>query len=605
MIKSYKDETKSDESGNTFRILFNKSPDAMLLFDTNVFIDCNPAAIKMFKCKDREHLLSLDPFELSAEIQPNGRPTSEEILNYINKVNEEGSLLFEWLNKRTNGEQFHTEVLLTSIPFADKIIIHATLRDITDRKQAEEQLRKERELRKEFIQSSPAFFVAIDRNGKTLMMNKSMLKATGYKEREVIDKDYQQFFIPESEKYILNDILNKLISTNKSTVNENHILCKDGKKILVEWHGVPVVGKDGKLEYFFGVGIDITERRQTEEELKAAHSEVQKLKKQLEAENLYLKEEIKINHNFEELIGKSKPLRKVLSKVEQVASTNSTVLILGDTGTGKELIARAVHNFSLRSDRPLVKVNCTALPYNIIESELFGHEKGAFTGAYARKIGRFELANKGTIFLDEIGDLPMELQVKLLRVLQSGEFERLGNSKTINVDIRIIAATNRNLEKAIEKGTFREDLYYRLNVFPLYMPSLKERKDDIPFLVNHFIKKFCKKIGKKIDIIPQRIMTALTDYDWPGNIRELENIIERAVIISKGNKLEVDEWLPKKNVPGKSIEQSTLKDLERSHIIKILEMTHWKVSGENGAAKILGINPNTLVSRMKKLNIQR
>ena len=350
---------------------------------------------------------------------------------------------------------------------------------------------------------------------------------------------------------------------------------------------------------------DITDRKRAVEALKMALSEVEKLKNRLEEENLYLQNEIKLTHNFEEIIGKSEAIKNILGKVEQVAATDSTVLILGETGTGKELIARAVHNVSGRSDRPLVKVNCAALPANIIESELFGHEKGAFTGAYARKIGRFELANRGTIFLDEIGDLPLDLQVKLLRVLQDGEFERLGNPNTIKVDIRIIAATNRDLEQAVENSTFREDLYYRLNVFPIRVPSLRERKEDIPFLVNHFIKKFCKKIGRKIEIIPQKVMDGLLTYDWPGNIRELENIIERAVIVCQGKRLETGDWLPQKCMPAGAADITTLKEVERAHILKVLESTRWQVSGEKGAAKILGLNPQTLVSRMKKLGIRR
>ena len=297
--------------------------------------------------------------------------------------------------------------------------------------------------------------------------------------------------------------LAKNIKGEESPEIDIDLLTKDGSNRTILFSRGPALFYEG--DTLAGVllitGIDITDRKRAEEALKTALSEVEKLKNRLEDENSYLQNEIKLTHNFEEIIGKSEALKNILEKVQQVAATDSTVLILGETGTGKELIARAVHNISGRSDRPLVKVNCAALPANIIESELFGHEKGVFTGAYARKIGRFELANRGTIFLDEIGDLSMDLQVKLLHVLQDGEFERLGSPNTIKVDIRIIAATNRDLEKAVENGTFREDLYYRLNVFPIKVPSLRERKEDIPFLVNHFIKKFCKKIGRKINSV--------------------------------------------------------------------------------------------------------
>lgn len=339
--------------------------------------------------------------------------------------------------------------------------------------------------------------------------------------------------------------------------------------------------------------------------LQNALDEVQHLKNRLQDENTYLQDEIRIVHNFEHIITRCEALKKVLRNVEQVAATDATVLILGESGTGKELLARAVHNISVRGKRPLVKVNCSALPVNLIESELFGHEKGAFTGAIARKIGRFELANGGTIFLDEIGDLPLELQVKLLRVLQEGEFERLGSSVTHKVDVRIIAATNRDLHTEIEQGRFREDLFYRLNVFPIVIPPLRERKEDIPLLIKHFVKKYCRKIGKPVANIPQSFVDKLQAYNWPGNVRELENIIERAVIVSPGEKLVLGDWLPKNNGQNGNSQLSSLDENERNHIIKALEKTGWRISGEKGAAKLLQINAKTLESRMKKLGIER
>lgn len=341
------------------------------------------------------------------------------------------------------------------------------------------------------------------------------------------------------------------------------------------------------------------------EALSKALKEVEQLKNQLQAENHYLREEIKLTSNFDEIVTQSKLFQKVLTKVEQVAPTNTSVLILGESGTGKELLARAVHHLSNRKNRPLVKINCAALPATLIESELFGHEKGAFTGAITQKIGRFELADGGTIFLDEIGEMPLELQAKLLRVLQEGEFERVGSAKTMKVNVRVIAATNRDLEKEIGEGKFREDLYYRLNVFPIQSPPLRERKEDIPVLVRHFCAKHGPGVGKKIDLIPQEVIDALVVYNWPGNIRELENIIERSLIISQGRKLELGDWLNRKSTLAKRVSPVTLEECERNHIIAVLEMTHWKVSGEKGAAKILDLVPTTLESKMKKLGIQR
>jgi DNA-binding NtrC family response regulator len=349
----------------------------------------------------------------------------------------------------------------------------------------------------------------------------------------------------------------------------------------------------------------VAERTEAAQKLKRALDEVEILKNRLQAENIYLQDELKVEHNFENIISSSDEFNEVLCSVEQVASTDSTVLILGETGTGKELLARAIHSISNRADRPLVKVNCATLPENLIESELFGHEKGAFTGATSRIIGRFELANNGTIFLDEIGDLPVNLQTKLLRVLQEGEFERLGDPKTIKVDVRVIAATNRNLEKEIENGNFREDLFYRLNVFPIKIPALRNRKEDIPLLVKHFLKKYSTKTGKKVEIITKDVMQKLQAYTWPGNIRELENIIERAVVTSTSKKLTLGDWLAK-SVPSKTRSKILLlEEMERQYIIEILEMTKWKVSGEKGAAKILGLKPTTLEFRMRKLGINR
>ncbi len=351
--------------------------------------------------------------------------------------------------------------------------------------------------------------------------------------------------------------------------------------------------------------LQVKEKTEAAEALQNALSEVKQLKNRLQAENVYLQNEIKLEHNFTDIISRSAALQKILSKVEQVAATDATVLILGESGTGKELLARAVHNLSPRRDRPLVKVNCAALPVNLIESELFGHEKGAFTGAITRKIGRFELANGGTIFLDEIGELPLELQAKLLRVLQDGEFERVGGQQTLKVDTRVIAATNRDLKAEIQRGRFREDLYYRLYVFPITIPPLRERKEDIPLLVNHFVKKYSAKTGKKIESISQHIIDTLQVYTWPGNVRELENIVERAVIVSQGKQLKLDDWLA--HTDGKLDEPTTLslEDMERNHIIKVLKQTGWRISGERGAAKILNINASTLRSRMERLGIKR
>ncbi len=334
----------------------------------------------------------------------------------------------------------------------------------------------------------------------------------------------------------------------------------------------------------------------------------------LKAENEYLKEEIQNDHNANHIITKSKAFKKILTLVERVASTNTTVLIRGESGTGKELLARAVYRLSKRNNKPLVKVNCAALPANLIESELFGHEKGAFTGATNKRIGRFELANGGTILLDEVGELPLETQSKLLRVLQEGEIDRVGSSKTLTVNVRIIAATNRNLEELVEKGEFREDLFYRLNVFPLYCPPLRERKEDIPLLIDHFLKKYAANIGRHLEGIEEDALEKLMQYDYPGNIRELENLIERFMITTLGNKLEISDWYP--NISSRSLNRNgeshhqptsilTMEEMEIHHIKEALSLSDGKVFGKGGAAEKLAMNPKTLFSRMGKLGIKK
>jgi PAS domain S-box-containing protein len=367
--------------------------------------------------------------------------------------------------------------------------------------------------------------------------------------------------------------------------------------------GIPRFSSDGTFLGFIGSCIDLTERKESEVALKKAHEELHQLKNQLEAENIYLQQELQLDENVGEIIGQSDAIKYVLFKITQVAPTDSTVLITGETGTGKELAARAIHGGSSRKDRPLIKVNCGALSPTLIESELFGHEKGAFTGALARKQGRFELANGGTIFLDEIGELPPESQVKLLRVIQENEFERLGGNKTIKVDVRIIAATNRNLKAAVEEGTFREDLLYRLNVYPITMPPLRQRREDVPLLVEHFCRTYVKKFGKNIASIPPRTMQNLQSHSWPGNVRELANVIERAVIHTPGSVLQVVDQF--EQALKETVPTQTLEEVEREYIILTLENTGWRIEGPFGAAKILGLNPSTLRTRMLKLGIQR
>jgi len=435
----------------------------------------------------------------------------------------------------------------------------------------------------------------------------------------------QQWNIPKL-KELLEDILPQNTVFNDFEVD--HHFETIGQKVM-HLNARRIYGKENQTQLILLAIEDVTDReyykRNLEEmvetrtaELIAARQEaenskhmaenaleeIKQLTDQLEAERAYLQEEIKLEFNHENIIGRSNEIKYVFYKVEQIAHTNTNILVLGETGTGKELVARAIHSLSQRKDRALVKMNCAALPSNLIESELFGHEKGAFTNAYSRRLGRFEVANGATLFLDEIGELPLDLQPKLLQVIENGEFERLGSSETMKVDVRIIAATNRNLEAEVRKGTFREDLWYRLNIFPITMPPLRARREDIPLLVHFFIDKISKRLGKSIGMVPVSVMDALQNYHWPGNIRELENVLERAVINSSGPKLHLVDELKK---PRQDLTEAnrSLADVERAYIVRVLEQTQWKVSGKNSAAEILGLNRSTLRARMRKFDIRK
>src|SRR5215469_10730207 len=445
---------------------------------------------------------------------------------------------------------------------------------------------------RDLFDEAPIAYVHEGLDTRFIRANRAAMRSLGITPEEVAGT-YGKSFIPDTPdaQRRLHEALEPLGRGTDTSGVVLELRRKDtGKPLWIQLWSKP----DPSGQFTRTMFIDITERVLIEQE-----------KVRLEAQNVYLQEEIKTEHNFEEILGTSSAIRKLLQVVEKVAATDATVLVSGETGTGKELIARAIHHLSNRKDGVLVKVNCAAIPAGLIESELFGHEKGAFTGALARKVGRFELADRATIFLDEVGEIPLELQTKLLRVLQEGEFERLGSTKTVKVNVRVIAATNRDLEKEVREGRFRSDLYYRLKVFPIALPALRDRKQDIPLLVSYFVTRFSGTMGKKVESVPAAAMEMLKSYSWPGNIRELEHVIERAVILSQGSELELGDWMPKSAPVAGNGAPATLEEVERTHIVAVLMQTNWRVSGDKGAAKILGLNPTTLEARMKKLGISR
>jgi formate hydrogenlyase transcriptional activator len=489
--------------------------------------------------------------------------------------------------------------------------------DLTEQKRNEEILAEEK-LTTQILHQAGEIFILCDPQGIIIRASQSTDRFFG---RSPIFQTFDEAFhlhYPDGTPFVL---LSAMSDNVLHAIEVDFTQGEDNKNFSFLLRANSLITPKGVIGIIVTM-VDITGRKKMEEELQKSYNtleeqveertvelrtaiaEISALKEQLEAENIYFRNEHKRKHQFENIIGQSDGLKYVLYRAEQVAPSSTTVLILGETGTGKELIAAAIHDMSPRKERPLITVNCAALPGNLIESELFGREKGAFTGADARRVGRFEIANRSTLCLDEIGELPMELQAKLLRVIQHNEFERLGSSSTIKVDVRIIATTNRDLEEEVRKGRFRQDLFYRLNVFPITVPPLRQRKDDIPPMVEAFIERYSRQLGKIITSIPKETMKELQDYPWPGNVRELESIVERAVILCHSPVFSLADRLELSS-SAVSTAVRTLEESERNQIIKILTETRWRIEGKNGAASILSIHPSTLRARMHKLGIAR
>ena len=449
----------------------------------------------------------------------------------------------------------------------------------------------ESQIYRDLYEEAPIAYVREDLESRLISANGAALRILGLKADEVTNT-FGASLVPDTPD-AQRRVREALASVGRGTDTSGVVLelrrKDDGRPVWIQWWSKPET--NGK--YTRTMFIDITDRVLMEQE-----------QSRLRAQNLYLQEEIKSVHNFEEIVGQSPSLRTVLAKVDRVAKTDATVLLTGETGTGKELIARAIHSISRRSEKPLIKLNCAVLPTGLVESELFGHEKGAFSGALQRRLGRFELANGGTIFLDEIGEMPPEAQVKLLRVLQEHEFERVGGSETLKTDVRVIAATNRDLRRAVQEGTFREDLFYRLNVFPVELPPLRDRGSDIALLVRFFIEKYAAQIDRHIESIAPETMDQLLSYRWPGNVRELENLVERAMILANGTELRIEPEIFGSAGP-RTEARKDLHTLQKEHILEALRRADWVIEGEGGAAKQLGLHPNTLRSRIKKLGIRR
>ncbi|HEX5886730.1 MAG TPA: sigma 54-interacting transcriptional regulator, partial [Pyrinomonadaceae bacterium] len=604
-----KRETALEISEERNRALLNAIPDLMFLLTRDgIFLDYHATSIDSMLVPPQQFLgknvSEVLPAELAAKFHKCFKQASDK------------PTFVEYELSMPDGNHFY-EASVVSCE-GDKIL--SIVRDISQRRKAEEALRQSEERLRLAQQAARVGTWEWDLPTGVSVWSEMIWQLLGLEPDQTPTtlERFVMFIHPDDREPVLRKV-QQMISEGDEYYDEFRIVPATGPTRWISSKGRIVRSADDRPERMLGVNMDITERKLAEESLKSALIEVQQLKDRLHEENIYLQEEIRDASNFGEIIGNSQALKRVLRQAEQVAPLNTTVLILGETGTGKELLAHAIHHLSPRHKHPLVKVNCAALPAPLIESELFGHQKGAFTGADTQRLGRFALAHGGSIFLDEVGELPLDLQSKLLRVLEEGEFELVGSSRTVTVDVRVIAATNRNLSKAVVKGTFRSDLYYRLNTFPIIMPPLRERREDIPLLVTHLVNQLSTKLGKNIDIIPQSAMRVLQDYNWPGNVRELRNVIERAVILTQGTKLEITDTFepstftddyppliaPPDLEPDTDVEGETLEQSEYRLILRTLKKVHWRVEGPGGAAALLNVHASTLRSRMRKLGITR
>jgi len=517
--------------------------------------------------------------------------------NSLRLASTQGRFESDGWRVRKDGSRFWANVIITAIRDKKKELVGfaKVTRDFTERKKTEEALRQSEAQLRALFEFSPDAIIASDAGGRITQANAQVERFFGYSKAELLGQSID-ILVPERFRRThpahRNDYSERPRVRQMGAGLELYARRKDGSEFPVDIMLGPVQTEAGQI--VLSVIRDLSEKRKAEEALQRSEQEKQ-----------YLEEELNTEYRFEDIIGESIGLKRVLKHVETVAATDVTVLVLGETGTGKDLIARAIHHLSSRHERTLVKLNCAAIPTGLLESELFGHEKGAFTGAISRKIGRLELAHQGTLFLDEIGDLPLELQPKILRALQEKEFERVGGTQTIPVNVRLVAATNRDLAKMVADKEFRSDLYYRLRVFPITIPPLRERREDIPLLVNYFVDKHARRLYRKIETIPPGTMRALTRWDWPGNIRELENFIERAVILTNGPVLRAplaELEFPEEAIPTRG---STLEATERDYILRVLREVKGKIAGPKGAAARLGLKRTTLNSKLKKLGIER
>jgi len=589
-----------------YQWLFRKGPVmATSIAEEGVYLDINDAMLSRLGY-DRDDMVGRRPEEfatpesarrLNQELRPALRRTGKlenKPVSFIAKSGEVVDCLTNaFVEFDREGEYLRTVAMHT---------------EISDQARANFKYRS-------LYRSTPAMLHTVDNNGLIVTVTDHWLQKLGYKREEVVGRPITDFFSAADRKLYANGRLKKLIGGGGFSNLKRQMVTKNGQVIDLVMSAISQPDERGDVDHMLVASKDVTERNRAERELRRTLAENARLREELERERDYLREEVNVAMNFGQIVGTSSALRRMLKRVEAVAETPANVLVQGESGVGKELVAHAIHVRSSRADGPLVKVNCASIPKELFESEFFGHVKGAFTGANRDRIGRFQLADGGTIFLDEVGEIPIESQGKLLRVLQESEFERVGDDVTRSVDVRVIAATNRNLEQLIVDGEFREDLFYRLSVFPVDVPPLRERGEDIVQLAQHFLEQTCKDFGRKTLTLTRAQTANLRAYDWPGNIRELKNVIERAVILSQGKVLRLDLSMPglrpelsevdSSEASNQVLSEKEMKEFQKSNLIKALEQTNWRVSGAGGAAELLGVRPSTLSDRVRTFKIKR
>ena len=590
-----------------YQWLFRRAPTmATSIGDDGRYVDVNDALLNRLGY-EREEMIGQRPAdfvtaETAARIESELLPTLRRTGKLENKpiafVTRDGEvvncLTNSLVENSSDGTYLHTVAMYS---------------EVSDQARADWKYRQ-------LYRATPAMLHTVDADGCIVTVTEHWLQKMGYSREEVVGRSMMDFYSEADRKKFTAGILQEKISGGEFSNESRQMVTKDGKVLDLLMSAISERDASGQVIRMLVASKDVTERNRAERELRTALAENAHLREELELERDYLREEVNIAMNFGRIIGRSPALKNMLAQVEAVANTTANVLVLGESGVGKELIARAIHARSNRSEGPLVKVNCASIPKELFESEFFGHVKGAFTGAHRDRVGRFQLADGGTIFLDEVGEIPLELQGKLLRVLQESEFERVGDDITRSVDARVVAATNRNLEKLVVDGEFREDLFYRLSVFPIEVPPLRQRKEDVLQLAQHFLDQTCNEFGRQAFKLTQAQAAAIQAYDWPGNVRELKNVIERAVILSKGNTLRLDLSLPQGVSAATSgmqpeaggdtvLTEKQMRELQKQNLVAALRQTDWRVSGANGAAELLGIRPTTLADRIKSFGIRK